>query len=118
MSEESSFFSDFKQLIVDYVEARVQLVKIGAYEKIAKVTAVLFSSIVLAMLCFFMLFFLSISAGFYFGTLLNSDALGFIIVFGIYLLLLVFIIIYRKKLLEKYITDKVIEKLFEQDNNE
>lgn len=118
MSEETSFFNDFKQLIIDYFDARIQLLKIGVYEKIAKVSSVLFSSIVIVLVCFFMLFFLSISGGFYFGTLLNNNALGFLIVFGVYLILLLFIIAFRKNLLEKYIVDKVIEMLFEEDTNE
>ncbi len=115
MSAEPSFFEEFKLIIVSYFEAKVQLYKIGAYEKIAKVTAILFSSIVITILGFFLLLFLSISGGFYFGTLLNSYALGFLIIFGVYVILFILVVIYRKKILEKYITDKVIEQLFEQD---
>lgn len=115
MSEQPSFIAEIKQLITDYLEARVQLIKINAYEKIAKVTAILFSSVIIALVAFFLLFFLSISGGFYFSTLLNSSALGFLIVFGFYLILFVFVLLYRKKLLEKYIIDKVIESLFEKE---
>jgi len=118
MTNISSFFSEIKQLVIEYFEAKIQLYKIGAYEKIAKVTAVLFSSIIIALLVFFLLFFLSISGGFYFGALLNSNALGFLLIFGIYLILLVFIVVFKKKLLEKYIIDKVIEQLFEKDEND
>ena len=118
MNEQPSFFEELKLIIISYLESKVQLYKIGAYEKVAKVTAVLFSSMVVALLGFFLLFFLSISGGFFFGTLLNSNTLGFLIIFGIYLILFIFIVIYRKKLLEKYITDKVIEQLFEKEEND
>lgn len=118
MNEPSSFFSEIKQLVIDYFEAKIQLYKIGVYEKIAKVTAVLFSSIIIALLGFFLLFFLSLSGGFYFGGLLNNNALGFLIVFGIYLILFIIIILFRKKLLEKYFIDKVIEQLFEKEEND
>ena len=114
---ESSFFSEIKQLITDYSEARIALLKINVYEKIARVTAVLFSSIIIALVAFFLIFFLSISAGFYLGSLLNSNALGFLIVFGFYLILLVFILAFRKKLLEKYIIDRVIHTLFEKEES-
>lgn len=114
---EPSFFSELKQLITDYVEARIALVKINVYEKAAKITAVLFSSVIIALVVFFLLFFLSISGGFYFASLLNSNALGFLIVFGFYLVLLVVLLIFRKQLLEKYITDKVIQTLFEKEEN-
>ena len=118
MSQEPSFFEELKQLVIAYFEAKVQLYKIGAYEKIAKVTAVLFSSIVITILVFFLLFFLSISGGYYFASLLNSNALGFLIIFGIYVLLLLVVIFNRKKLLEKYIADNVIEQLFDKDGDE
>ncbi len=118
MSEQPSFFKDLKIIILDYFEAKIDLYKIGAYEKVAKVSAVLISSFIIAMLCFFLLLFLSISAGFFFAQLLHSNALGFLIIFGIYLILLLILIIFRKKLLEKYIANKVIEQLFEKEAND
>jgi hypothetical protein len=118
MSAQPSFFEELKQILISYFESRIQLYKIGAYEKIAKVMAVLFSSIVITILAFFMLFFLSISGGYYFATLLNSNALGFLIIFGLYVILLIIVIVYRKTILEKYITDKVIEQLFDKEDNE
>ncbi len=118
MSEQPSFFEELKQIIIAYFEAKVQLYRISAYEKVAKVMAVLFSSIVITILIFFLLFFLSISGGFYFAALLNSNALGFLIIFGLYVILLIFVIIYKKTILEKYITNKVIEQLFEKEDNE
>jgi len=118
MSDQPSFFEELKQIIIAYFEAKIQLYKIGAYEKIAKVTAVLFSSIIIALLSFFMLFFLSLSGGFYFGTLLNSNALGFLIIFGIYIILFIIVLMNRKKWLEKYVTDKVIEQLFDKEDND
>jgi hypothetical protein len=118
MDENPSFFNESKQLLVDYVEARIELFKISVYEKIATVSAVLFSSLVIALAGFFVLLFLSISGGLYLGSLLDSNALGFLIVAGIYILLLLFVIIFRKKLLEKHITDKVIEQLFKNEDND
>ncbi|MGZ4049692.1 MAG: phage holin family protein [Bacteroidia bacterium] len=118
MSEQPSFFKDLKKIILDYFEAKLKLYKIGAYEKIAKVTAVLFSSIVIALLGFFLLFFLSISAGFFFAGLFHSNTIGFLTVFGIYLILLIILIVFRKKILEKYIADKVIEQLMEQEDHD
>jgi len=118
MSEQTSFFTEIKQLLIDYSEAKIQLYKIGAYEKIAQITATLFSSVITALFCFFLLFFLSVSGGFYFGGLFESNALGFLIIFGIYLILFVLMIFFKKKLLEKFIIDKVIEQLFEKENND
>ena len=59
-------------------------------------------------------------AGYYFASLTNSLYLGFGIVCGFYLLLLVFIIVAGKRMLHTYITNTVIETIFDQtaDNEE
>ena len=118
MSDQPSFFTELKQIIIDYFEAKIRLYKVSAYEKIARVTAVFFSSIILALLFFFTIFFLSIAGGFYFGELLKSNTLGFLIIFGVYVLALIIVMIYRKKLIEKPLIDKIIEQLFHESENE
>ena len=117
MSEQPSFYTELKQLVIEYIETKLKLFKIGAYEKIAKVTAVLFSSILIAFTSVFMFFFLNISCGFFFGELLHSNAYGFLVLFGIYFSVLLFLILFRKKLVEKFITNKIIQKLFEKEND-
>ena len=118
MSEQPSFLSELKKVVIDYLEAQLQLVKVTAFEKIAKVTAILFSSIVVALTVFFLLFFLSISGGFFFGNILNNNALGFLIIVGIYLILFILILVFKKSTLEKNIIDKVIAQLFEKEDND
>ena len=118
MDEKQSFFNESKQLVLDYVEARIALLKITIFEKIATVTAVLFSSIIIALVAFFILLFLSISGGLYIGALLNNNSLGFLIIAGFYLLLFIVLIAFRKQLLEKKIADKVIEQLFKKEDSD
>jgi hypothetical protein len=117
MSEQPSFFAELKQLIIEYLESKLKLLKIAAYEKIAKVTAVVFSSILIAFSIFFMFFFLNIAGGFFFGELLNSNAYGFLVMFGIYFTIFLLLVLFRKKLVEKFIINKIIQKLFEKEGS-
>jgi len=117
MNEQPSFFVELKQLVIEYFESKQKLFKIDAFEKIAKISAVLFSSILIASTCGFMFFFLNISCGFFFGELLHSNAYGFLVMFGIYFMVLLFLILFRKILVEKFITNKIIQKLFEKEND-
>ena len=114
MNEQPSFLEDLKQIVISYFEAKIKLYKISTYEKTAKVIAVLLSSILIASLSLILLLFLSISGGFFFGKLLNSNSLGFLLIFGGWAVLLIFIIIFRKKM-ERGITNKVIEQLIEKE---
>lgn len=112
------YFQEMKVLVTDYLAARIKLIKYEVYEKSAKITATLFSSFVIAMLAFFMLFFLSIALGFYFGAVFSSLGTGFLLVTGIYLVLLIPFIVFRKSLIEKLIINRMIEQLTEKEENE
>lgn len=114
----NDYFQELKILVTDYLAARIKLIKYEVFEKTAKITASLFSSFVIAMLAFFMLFFLSIALGFYFGAVLDSIGTGFLIVTGIYLVLLIPFIIFRKSLIEKLIINRMIEQLTEKEEDE
>ena len=112
------FFFKLKEELTTYVHLRLELFKVSSYEKIAKVTASLFSGLILIVLAFFVIVFASICAGFYFSALTSSNITGFGIIAGIYMLLLVIIIVFRKQLFEKMFVNKMIEILFENDDNQ
>jgi hypothetical protein len=117
-NESADFFQDLKVLLTDYLTAKLKLLKIDAYEKTAKIAAALFSSFMIAILAFMMLFFLSIALGFYFGSLFNSLGTGFLIVTGLYLVLLLPFIFFGKSMIEKSIINSTIEKLMEKEEEE
>ena len=101
MKEQPAVFAELKQLISEYFDARLSLLKLEAFEKTARVTAALFSSVVVALLAFFLLFFLSLSAGFYLSVVFESNALGFLAVTGFYLILFALVLFRKKEFLEK-----------------
>jgi uncharacterized membrane protein YdjX (TVP38/TMEM64 family) len=114
MEKEADFFVESKRKIEEYVQDRILLLKLEMVEKTSKLVSMLFIGLLLTVLSFFILLFLSFMAGYYFAALTGSLYLGFGIVCGFYLLLLVFIILAGKKLLHKYITNTVIETIFDQ----
>lgn len=107
-----------KKLLTDYLDARINLFKLDAYEKIAKVTAALFSSVVVALLGFFLLFFLSLSAGFYLGGIFGSISLGFLVVAAVYLVLFVFVLLAKKDFMEKFIIDRILGELMKKEGED
>jgi len=116
--EPADFFPELKLLVSDYLTARIKLFKLEMYEKTAKISASLFSTLVLVMLGSLMLLFGSIALGFYLGALFNSQGTGFLIVTGIYLILMLPIIVFRKNWIEKTIVNSLIEKLTEKEEGE
>jgi hypothetical protein len=114
----ADFFQEVRLMVADYLAARLQLLKYDLYEKTAKITATLFSSLVIAMLSSMLLFFLSLALGFYLGSLFNSYGTGFLVVTGIYLLLLLPFLLFRKSLIEKSIINRVLSQLTEKEEDD
>ena len=116
--EQDHFFQEIKQMVADYLSARIQLLKYDIYEKSAKLSATLFSSLVIAMLASMMLLFLSLALGFYLGSEFDSYGAGFLVVTGIYLAMLLPFILLRKSWIEKTIINRIIEQLTEKEEDE
>ncbi len=118
MNEKPTVITELRQLITEYFDARLKLIKLETFEKIAKVTAVLFSSLVVALLGFFLLFFLSMSLGFYLGKVFESMALGFLAVTSLYLLLFVLVLLMKKDLMEKFLIERIIGELTKKEDED
>ncbi len=118
MENEEHFFAESKKKLEQYVKDRLLLLKMQAVEKISQVAAKLFSALVIAMLTFFVLLFISIMAGYFFADLTGSFYIGFGIVAALYLLLLLLVLKFRKAWIEKKVTDEIIETVFDKTNDE
>ncbi len=114
---QEDFFSESKKELEQYVRDRVWLLKLQAGEKTAQLMAVLFFTLVIGLLAFFVLLFFSIMAGYYFATLTGSLFSGFAIVVGFYLLLLLLLFLTRKRI-EKTIINTVIRILFAKNSDD
>lgn len=117
-NEKGNFFGETQQLVEDYVKNRLLLFKLQTAEKSAKLVSLVFTGLILALLCFFILFFLSIMAGYYFAEKTGSMFYGFGIVTGIYLLLFFLLLYLRKNFLNKYISDTVIRIFFDSTDDD
>ena len=120
MEKEADFFAESKQKVQDYVQDRILLLKLEMIEKTSKLVSMMFIGLLITVLSLFIILFLSFMAGYYFAAVTGSEYLGFGIVCGFYILLLAFIMLAGKKLLHNFITNKVIETIFDQtaDNDD
>src|SRR5690349_5940585 len=118
MDPQPDFFAESKAAVENYVHYKLHLIKLQAVEKISKLSAAMFAGIVIVVLSFFIILFLSIMAAWYFGDLLGSPSKGFGIISAFYFVVLVLIIIFRKRVLERTITNTVINIIFEKPHEE
>lgn len=109
-----SLIDDLKE----YVNLKIQLLKLTVAEKAAHAMASLIATIVLILLAFVVLLFGSLAVAFLLGECLNSYAAGFGIVAGFYLLIALIILLTKKKIIEKPLMDKFISLLLKKHSED
>ncbi len=117
METQENFFAESREKIEEYIEDRMLLLKLRATEKISKLIGVMFATLLIVVFVFFILLFLSNTAAYYFAEITGSQYWGFGIVAGFYIVLLIVIILIRKKVIERYITNTVVNIFFERNEH-
>jgi hypothetical protein len=111
-----NFFTESRKELEQYIQDRLLLIKLQATEKTARLVALLFVVLMILLLGFFVLIFLSVMAGIYFSTTSNSLYTGFGIVTGFYLILLLVFVVCRKWISKQAIN--VVIRIFFDKNDE
>ena len=98
------------ETIKEYASKRIDLLKIEATEKTSISAGFITYLIVLLVAFAFFIILFNIGVAFYIGKALGDTSYGFLIVAGFYLLIMIFIVIFKKRIVNM-IADKVIEFL-------
>jgi hypothetical protein len=116
--QQPGFFENVQNLTEEYIQDRLLLLKLRAADKSARLAGLLVSFLIIALLAFFVLFFISILMGYFFAWLTQSLFWGFGIVAGFYALLLVVVFALRKKYIERLIANIVIKVFFDRTSDD
>ena len=100
----------------DYIEIYYKLIVLKAAEKATSVVSVSITSIAVAILSLFVLFFASLGIGWWLGEQLDSMIGGFAIVAAFYLLTIAVLMAFRKQLIPS-IQDTLIRKIYEETDD-
>ena len=97
-------------LLSEYIQNQAAIIKVEIKSEIYKVMGKLMSHFLLVLFIFATLFFASITLGFFLNQMLDSSYLGFLIVTGIYLVLGLILMAFRKQ-----IVDGVVNSMAEKE---
>jgi hypothetical protein len=111
--EKDGFFVQVKEMVEDYVDDRVLLLKLQATEKAAKASSTLFIGAVVAFISLILFMIISFIAGYYLSQAVNSYPGGFAILGAIYVLLIFVLLYLHKKVTGKMIIDSIIKFSFD-----
>jgi hypothetical protein len=111
-------FSNLKDDIHDYVNIRLEQIKL----EIAEVSSRILSRILVVLVSTFLLLiiflFLSLAAAYFLGTLLQSTELGFLLVAGFYSLLLILVVYFRRLIFDRPAIQYVLNLLFQKQSDD
>lgn len=112
-----TYAKELRKDIAAYVDARIEFTKLSAYEKSARLISGATTVILIGTLAFFVILFLSITIALIIGDYLGNDAWGYGIV-TLFDTICILFIVARKAQIEESITQKVVGKLLEENNEQ
>ena len=115
MEDQKFSFKGVLQKIKEYIDNTKELTILRLVGRVSDIISSVITDGLFIIFSFFVLLFISIGLGFYFGELFDSNSLGFLTVAGIYILL-IFILKVFKKGIEKSLINLSIRKFFEKWN--
>lgn len=92
-----SLLEDLKQELLNYINKRIHLFRLDAYDKVSMSASILVYGLIVATIVSFVLFFVLLGLAFLIGEILGSLAAGFGVIALLSLLILLVIIIFRRK---------------------
>lgn len=107
---------ELADMVKDYVNNRIELVKLTAAEKSSSVVAVLIAGLVIAAIFTFFIVFAGVALALVLGEWMGKTWAGLLIVAGLYLLLGIIIWAAREKLIRLLIMNALIKQLFVQED--
>ncbi|MBW8686150.1 hypothetical protein [Chitinophaga rhizophila] len=110
----SNYFNQTGKVAKEYLETRLDLIKLQAAGKLSKALGLFFTLILAFLLFFFVIVFLGMVLGFWIGEMTNSFTLGFSCSAGLFVLLLGIILIFRKPLVQVPLSNMLIKELLNE----
>ena len=98
----------------EYVETYYKLGILKLVEKSSAAGSKIIASLLVAILLIFFLLFLGMGLSWWIGTLLESIVAGYFIVAGFYLLIVFCVLMMRKKIIDPFIRNFLVRKIYEQ----
>ena len=117
MEERKFSINGVYQKSKEYIDTRFKLVKLKLVERSSRLIASLVTDGLKGILAVFVVFYLSLSLGFYLSELLGSNALGFLATGGIFILLIVVIMAFEHPL-ERFFMNLSIKRFLQKWNDE
>ncbi len=117
MEEQKFSFSDSFNKAKEYVDTQLELLKLKSIAKASRIGATIILDSTKLILVLLIIFFVSLSLGFWLGELMGSNALGFLTT-GIIFFIILLLVNVRSGPLEKKFMGLIINRVFTKWNDD
>jgi len=101
----------------DYAETFYKLNLLRLTKKVSDVASVVVNSLLIFFISICTLLFISFAGAWWLGDVVQNRALGFLLVAGFYLLIILVLILMRKKIISPFIRNTLIRKIYEEKDH-
>ena len=108
--------SSFIHAVKEYLELRWEIYSLTATARIADVCSSFFTLVIAVLIAGITILFLSLSAAYLIGQSLNDTGMGFLIVAGFYLLLMLIVLVFKRPLIKKPVENSIIKQIVNKPN--
>jgi hypothetical protein len=114
----SENISGIKDNLRLYVEKKISLYALMAFEKSVKALTVFISNSVVILFMAMAVFLMSLAVALYIGRIMESFELGLLIVAGFYLFLGIVFLIFKRQIFSRFIITFLVSLFFNDDDDE
>lgn len=110
----SNYFNQTGKVAKEYLETRLDLIKLQAAGKLSKALGLFFSLTMAFLLFFFVIVFLGMVVGFWIGEMTGSFTIGFSCAAGLFVLLFLVLLFLRKPLIQRPLGKLLLAELLDE----
>jgi hypothetical protein len=113
MQDQLNSVESLWEKVQDYLETRIELVRMKTAGKAAEMGAALASRMIIGVAILLMIVVLNTGIAIWLGEIMGKMYYGFFIVAGFYLLIIMLLIVFRSDIIKKPVKNIMIKKIFQ-----
>ena len=108
-----SFFSENKALLKEYIDTRVELIKLQGVRTLSKTISVVMVIFIISLLCLSILLLIGITFAFWIASVTGSNIIGFASAAGLFILFLLGFIVFGRGMVQNQVIRRIIQDAME-----
>jgi hypothetical protein len=109
-----SFFSENKALLKEYIDTRIELIKLQGVRTLSKTISVVMIIFIISLLCLSILLLIGITFAFWIASVTGSNIIGFASAAGLFILFLLGFLVFGRGMVQNQVIRRIIQDTMEE----